>query len=70
MKPTARQIILERIALTSAEDFDGHTDFQQLTPRQKLQWISAAACFVHVAAKNNPQVGCARFSGKERLPDQ
>ena len=29
------------------EDFDGHTDFQRLTPEQRLDWLCQAATFVH-----------------------
>ena len=29
------------------EDFDGHTDFQSLTPAQKLDALAGMAAFVH-----------------------
>ncbi len=32
---------------TVAADFDGHTEFDHLTPEQRLQWISQCALFVH-----------------------
>jgi hypothetical protein len=28
-------------------DFDGHTDFQRLTPAQRLDWLAQAATFVY-----------------------
>ncbi len=28
-------------------DFDGHTDFDRLTPSQRLDWLAQAAAFVH-----------------------
>ncbi len=34
--------ILEK---TSPSDFDGHTDFEKLTPEQKLLWLSESAKF-------------------------
>lgn len=43
------------------EDFDGHTDFQKLSPVEKLHWLSTTAVFLHSLAKNNPDLGCTRF---------
>lgn len=43
------------------EDFDGHTDFQSLSPVEKLHWLSTTAVFLHSLAKTNPDLGCARF---------
>jgi hypothetical protein len=34
--------LLER---TSMSDFDGHTDFDRLTPEQRLLWLSQCAQF-------------------------
>ncbi|MBV9273894.1 MAG: hypothetical protein JO333_08360 [Verrucomicrobia bacterium] len=34
------------------EDFDGHTDFAAMSPEQRLNWLSAAARFVHFAREN------------------
>ncbi|MCP4757127.1 MAG: hypothetical protein GY866_40200 [Proteobacteria bacterium] len=59
-EPTKEEI-LRKIADTKREDFDGHTDFQSLTPKQKLQWLSSTAYFVYTAAKNNPKLGCAKL---------
>ena len=28
------------------EDFDGHTEFRNLTPEQRLDWLAEAAAFV------------------------
>ena len=30
-----------------SEDFDGHTDFRNLTPEQKLTWLSQAVQFYY-----------------------
>jgi hypothetical protein len=35
------------IAACSENDFDGHTDFENLTPEQRLEWLAAAVRFVH-----------------------
>ena len=32
-------------SLTSA-DFDGHTEFSSLSPKQKLEWLSQASHFI------------------------
>ena len=53
--------ILELVAKSSAEDFDGHTDFQKLTPKQKLIWLSSTAYFVYTVSKNNPSLGCSKL---------
>jgi len=50
--------ILELLAKTRVEDFDGHTDFQSLPPKQKLIWLSSTAYFVYRVSKNNPTLGC------------
>ena len=31
---------------TTPSDFDGHTDFDRLTPEQRLLWLSQCALFV------------------------
>jgi len=33
------------------EDFDGHTDFDKLTPDQKLEWLSSAVQFYYEYGK-------------------
>ncbi|MBU3914183.1 hypothetical protein KKA14_01480 [bacterium] len=57
----SKEEILKKIALTKDEDYDGHTDFQQLTPKQKLLWLSSTAYFIYSVGKNNPKLGCSRF---------
>jgi hypothetical protein len=45
IKPSAE---FERaLAQCKPEDFDGHTEFHQLTPEQRLEWLSQAATFVY-----------------------
>jgi hypothetical protein len=38
------QTLLEKL---TPEDFDGHTDFDKLTPEQRLAWLSDCAQFWH-----------------------
>jgi len=40
-----RESFLRCIEHTTCEDFDGHTEFEALTPEQKLMWISQCAQF-------------------------
>jgi len=35
------------LAQCKQEDFDGHTEFDRLTPEQRLEWLSQAATFVY-----------------------
>ena len=55
-----------KISECPAKDFDGHTDFAKLTPKQKVLWISSTNYFLFQAAKNNPQLGCASFFRKKQ----
>lgn len=64
MKPAIKKKILNQISKSAAEDFDGHTDFKSLTPRQKLEWLSSTAYFVYTMGTHNPAAGCARFLKK------
>jgi len=45
-------------------DFDGHTDFHNMTFTQKLTWLSEAVVSTYQIAKQNPQAGCASFFKK------
>lgn len=40
-----------RLKNIPAADFDGHTNFQGLTPDQKLEWLSGAVQFYFEHAK-------------------
>jgi hypothetical protein len=56
-----KEEILKKIVHSKEEDYDGHTDFQKLTPKQKLIWLSSTAYFVYTVGKNNPNLGCSHF---------
>jgi hypothetical protein len=45
---------LEVLRRTTAADFDGHTEFQRLSPRQRLAWLDEAVAFI-TAAKSIQQ---------------
>jgi len=61
--------IVSLISKCSKTDFDGHTEFQKLTAKEKILWLSNTVYFLHTIADNNPEVGCKSFfSG--RLPDE
>jgi hypothetical protein len=45
------------------EDFDGHTEFDRLSPEQKLLWLSDAARFIHEARRIREQ---SRIAAMER----
>ena len=45
---------LEVLRRTTAADFDGHTEFQRLSPSQRLAWLDEAVAFI-TAAKSMQQ---------------
>jgi len=58
--------MLRKISELPSEYFDGHTDFAELTPRQRILWLSSTNYFLFQAAKNNPRLGCASFFKKKQ----
>jgi hypothetical protein len=38
------------------EDFDGHTEFSNMSPEERLIWLSAAARFVYFARESRTAV--------------
>lgn len=46
-KKSTREEFERALAQCTPEDFDGHTDFQRLTPEERLDWLVQAATFVH-----------------------
>jgi hypothetical protein len=46
---------LEVLQRTRAADFDGHTEFHRLSPRQRLAWLDEAVAFI-TAAKSTKRV--------------
>lgn len=41
----------ELLKETKSEDFDGHTEFINLTPAQKLEWLSQLIYFKYIVNK-------------------
>ena len=37
----------EALAACRPQDFDGHTEFSQLTSEQRLEWLCQAATFIY-----------------------
>jgi hypothetical protein len=46
--------ILQR---TTAADFDGHTEFHRLSPRQRLAWLDEAVAFITSAKSTKGPAG-------------
>ena len=46
-KKSTREEFERALAQCTPRDFDGHTEFQRLTPEQRLDWLFQAATFVH-----------------------
>lgn len=46
-KKSTREEFERALAQCTPEDFDGHTEFQRLTPEERLDWLFQAATFVH-----------------------
>ena len=44
----------ERMRITSAVDFDGHTEFHRLTPQERLAWLSVSVQFLYENARELP----------------
>lgn len=45
------------------ESFDGHSDFQKLSPRQKLEWLSELIYFKSLVKKSNFDCGIRPKTG-------
>lgn len=45
----------EVVRACSPQDFDGHTEFHRLSPRQRLLWLDEAVAFI-AAAKSSRRV--------------
>jgi len=61
MDKATKQDILDTIANCPKEDFDGHTEFHRLSPKERLLWLSNTAYFVYKAASNNPKLNSNRY---------
>ena len=46
MKDKVQEHALEAVRLSRPEDYDGHTEFDRMTPSQRLAWLDEATIFV------------------------
>jgi hypothetical protein len=46
MKDKAQEQALEAVRLSRPQDYDGHTEFDRMTPGQRLAWLDEAALLV------------------------
>lgn len=47
--PLDQAAIAAIIAQSKPEDYDGHTEFDRLSPQARLEWLEAAAQFAEMA---------------------
>ena len=55
-----KQILLE-LSKCNPSDFDGHTDFQSMSARDRLLWLSSTTYFVYQSGAHTPELGCNRY---------
>jgi len=46
MKDRVREQAREEVRRSRPEDYDGHTEFDRMTPAQRLAWLDEATLFV------------------------
>ena len=46
MRDKVQEQALEAVRLSQPEDYDGHTEFDRMTPSQRLAWLDEATIFV------------------------
>ena len=46
MKDKVQEQALEAVRHSRPEDYDGHTEFDRMTPSQRLAWLDEATIFV------------------------
>ena len=55
MKDRVQEQALEAVRHSRPQDYDGHTEFDRMTPGQRLAWLDEATVFVFnqgIATKN------------------
>ena len=59
MKDKIQEQALEAVRLSRPEDYDGHTEFDRMTPSQRLAWLDEATLFVfnQTAATKKKKIG-------------
>ena len=46
MRDKVQEQALEAVRWSRPEDYDGHTEFDRMTPAQRLAWLDEATLFV------------------------
>jgi hypothetical protein len=46
MKDRVQEQALKAVRLSRSQDYDGHTEFDRMTPGQRLAWLDEAALLV------------------------
>jgi hypothetical protein len=46
MRDKVQEQALEAVRLSRPEDYDGHTEFDRMTPSQRLAWLDEATLLV------------------------
>ena len=59
MKDRVQEQALEAVRHSRPQDYDGHTEFDRMTPSQRLAWLDEATMFVfhHGAATKKKKLG-------------
>ena len=59
MKDKVQEQALEAVRHSRPQDYDGHTEFDRMTPGQRLAWLDEATMFVfyHGAATKKKKIG-------------
>ena len=59
MKDKVQEQALEAVRLSRPEDYDGHAEFDRMTPGQRLAWPDEATMFVfnQTAATKKKKIG-------------
>jgi len=55
MTPEVRAII----AQSTPADYDGHTEFEQMTPEQRLKWLDQAVLFIAAQKRRDGELQVA-----------
>lgn len=61
MKDKVQEQALEAVRRSRPEDYDGHTEFDRMTPAQRLAWLDEATLFVW---KQNARASHSKKIGK------
>ena len=54
MKDRVQEEALEAVRRSRPEDYDGHTEFDRMTPAQRLVWLDEATLFVWKQKSRHP----------------